>query len=81
MTWEALLQIIESEAGEECADRIAQRARQELPGVRITIKKYPTITAKLVDSVAPGKPKEAAKRLGVHQSTIYRVLNKHRMVR
>ncbi len=74
MTWGALLDLIADEVGREAANRIEDRARRELGGLRVTISVRKHITKQTINEVAPGKPKEAAKRLGVHPSTIYRRL-------
>lgn len=79
MSWAALLEIIRREAGDELMARIEARARQEMGGTRITIGKKPLITQSRIDAVSPGKPKEAAKQLGVHYSTIYRALNRRQI--
>lgn len=81
MTWEVLVAIIADEAGSETAERIEERARIELGGLRITIAKRKPITVETIDAVAPGRPKEAAKALGVHPRTIYRVLQRDRIIR
>ena len=73
MSWAALLTLIAEEVGQDAADRIEQRARKELAGVRLTIAARPTVTQKKIDA-DPGKPREAAKRIGVHYSTVYRRL-------
>ena len=74
MSWGQLLDLIAEEAGNDMAERIEDRARRELGGLRITISVKKHVTKKIIDRVAPGKPKEAAKRLGVHPATIYRRL-------
>ncbi len=74
MSWPDLLNLIAQEAGNQVAAKIENRARKEMGGVRLTISVKPVITMQKIDAVAPGKPKEAAKILGVHQSTIYRRL-------
>lgn len=76
MSWEALILLIADEVGKDAASRIEDRARHELGGQRITIRKTKIVNTKVIDSVAAGKPKEAAQKLGVHISTVYRALNK-----
>ena len=76
MTWVALVELIAQEVGEDVAARIEDRARAELGGERITILKRKIITQQRIDAAAAGKPKEAAKKLGVHYSTIYRTINR-----
>jgi hypothetical protein len=81
MSWQALIDIIVEEAGTDMAAKIIKRARLELGGLRITINKRATITAAMVDEVAPGKPKEAARHLGVHPATVYRALHRKPLIR
>lgn len=81
MSWPALLDLIADEVGREVATRIERRAREEFGGLRITIAKRPVITPTDIDAAAPGRPKEAAKLLGVHHSTIYRTLQRGRIIR
>lgn len=76
MSWQALLALIAEEVGDELAARIEERARTEMPAARIFICKRKVITPARAERAAPGKPKEAAKKLGVHYSTIYRALKK-----
>ncbi len=73
MSWADLLTLITEEVGQDAADRIEQRARKELAGVRLTIAARPTVTQPKLDQ-SPGKPRQAAKRIGVHPSTVYRRL-------
>jgi len=81
MSWQALVDIITQEAGADMAARIVKRAKLELGGLRITVGKRAVITAEMVDEVAPGKPREAAKHLGVHPATVYRALQKRILIR
>lgn len=81
MTWQALLALIEAEAGKDVASRIAKRAEYELAGVRLTITSRRPITAEQIDAVAPGRPLKAARALGVHHSTVYRALLRKRLLR
>lgn len=74
--WFDLLAIITELAGPEAAGRIDRRARIELGGLRVTVGARGPLTREDVDAVAHGRPKEAAKRLGVHQSTVYRALRR-----
>lgn len=76
MTWLTLLDIISEEVGQEAAAKIEERARREMGGERITIKKRRQITLELINETAPGKPKEAARKLGVSHSTVYRALRR-----
>ena len=76
MTWRALVSIIAEEAGEDAASRIEDRARELFGGKQLFVRKKKIINVKRIDSAASGKPKEAAKKLDVHYSTVYRVLNR-----
>lgn len=81
MSWTELMGIIRDEAGEELADRLEARFRRELAGVRLTVCARAKLTADEVDKVAPGDPKKAARKLGVHFTTVYRALNRDRIIR
>ncbi len=70
MSWADLVALIAEEVGQDAADRIANRARVELGGQRITVGQRPLIT----DEHLKDPPKKAAKRVGVHISTVYRRL-------
>lgn len=81
MSWKILIDLIIEEVGQDAAMRIENRARVELGGLRVTVAKRRPITVETIDAVAPGRPKEAAKALGVHPRTIYRVLQRDRIIR
>lgn len=74
MSWSDLLRLITEEVGSDAALRIEERARQEMGGTRLTISVTPVVTPDKINRTAPGKPREAAKRIGVHYSTVYRRL-------
>lgn len=76
-----MLELIAEEAGAQVAARIEARARVVFGGMRFTVSKRKAVTPELIDAIAPGKPKEAAKALGVHPTTVYRVLQRPRLVR
>jgi hypothetical protein len=76
MCWADLIALIEEEAGAEVAARIEDRARVELGGLRVTIHKRKALTVHDIDRVAPGRPKEAARRLNVSIATVYRALRR-----
>jgi hypothetical protein len=78
MSWQALLAIIADEVGAEACARISRRAGLELQAVKITIGARIPLTAAEAEAAAPGRPQLAAKRLGVHHTTIYRLLKKER---
>lgn len=81
MSWAALLELIADELGREAAARVQERARVELAGVRLTISQRIHITPEMIDAVAPGRPKDAARELGVHPVTVYRALKRPRLIR
>lgn len=81
MSWADIIDIIKQEAGEKLARRIAERIRAEYGGTRITISKRPMITIEQIEQIAPGRPKEAARQLGVHPTTVYRAIQRTRIVR
>ena len=81
MSWGAVLDIIAETEGAEVARRVDSAVRAQLRGVRLTIPARESVTIEQIDAVAPGKPKQAAAALGVHQSTVYRVLQRRRIVR
>jgi len=81
MSWAALLDLIRAEAGEDLADRIEARCRRELAGVRITVCARIPLNGQDVHAVAPGRPQEAAKILGVQVSTVYRAIHRDRIIR
>jgi hypothetical protein len=81
MSWVALLDLIRAEAGEDLAARIEARCRRELAGVRITVCARVPLNGQDVHAVAPGKPQEAAKILGVDVSTAYRAVWRSRIIR
>lgn len=82
MTWAILFELICDEAGPDAARRIEDRARLEMGGQRITVCPRKPVTARDIHNMAPGKPARAAKKLGIHKSTAYRVLKrKERIIR
>jgi len=81
MTWEAILSVIEDEVGATQARRIEERVKREFGGIRVRITKRARITRETIDATAPGQPREAARKLGVSPSTIYRTLRRSRLVR
>jgi hypothetical protein len=76
MSWPDLMRLIRDEVGDEAASRIEERARFELGGLRITVLKRKEITSHDIDRVAPGRPKEAARKLQVSVATVYRTLRR-----
>lgn len=76
MSWGALLALIADELGPEAAARIDDRARAEMGGVRLTITLRPRLDPRVADEIAPGRPRDAARMLGVHPATVYRALRR-----
>jgi transcriptional regulator of acetoin/glycerol metabolism len=74
MTWPAILDLIAQEAGAEVAARIEERVRYEYGGMAVYIRRTQEITRHDLDAAAPGRPKEAARKLGIHPATAYRIL-------
>jgi transcriptional regulator of acetoin/glycerol metabolism len=81
MTWATIVDLIRDEAGHDLGERIIRRLVMELRGTRITVGARCALTAAAVDAAAPGKPKEAARRLGVDVSTVYRAVWRSRIIR
>jgi len=81
MSWAGLLDLIADELGADAAHRVQVRAQREMLGERLTITARFTVRREQVDEAAPGRPREAAKVLGVHPSTAYRALRRHPYVR
>jgi len=76
MSWPDLLDLIAAEVGQEAAARIAARARLEMGGLRITIGARVPIDPQVIEAAAPGRPRKAAKILGIDPSTAYRALRR-----
>jgi hypothetical protein len=81
MTWQALVEIITAESGADTASRIVARAKLELEGVRLTVCARSPLTREQVEAAAPGRPREAARILGVHPETVYRLIRRRPLVR
>jgi len=79
--WWALLELIAEEVGTDAAYRIEQRARYELGGARVTVSVKPWTPPERLEEIAPGKPKQAAKKLGIGVSTAYRRIRKPLTIR
>lgn len=82
--WHDLIAIIRSEAGPEVAGRIETEVRFRLGGARLTIPavgRAPPVTEDAIrQALASHKwhVADAARALGVHHSTVYRVLSRRR---
>jgi hypothetical protein len=73
MSFRLLLRIVEAEVGEEAAKRIERRARAELAPVNIYVGTRERLTAEDVRRADPD-PRKAARKLGVHFTTAYRLI-------
>lgn len=76
MSWNALLELLAAEVGQDAALRFERRARMELGGVRVTVGVRPWLPADLIDAAAPGRPREAARKLGISPQTAYQRLRR-----
>jgi hypothetical protein len=76
MSWSALMEIISREAGSDLAKVIDRLARAELGGARIYVPARALITAQAAHEAAPFHPREAARVLQVHPTTVYRALRR-----
>ncbi len=74
MKWYELLTLISEEVGADAARRIEDRARLELGGTRLTVGIRRRITREDVVAAAPGRVREAARRLHISPTTAYRRL-------
>lgn len=81
MTWAAVLEVIAQEAGQEIALRIEERVRDEFGGTNLYIRQQRSVTREELEQLAPGKPREAARKMNIHPSTAYRILRRERIVR
>lgn len=81
MSWPTLLAILTDLAGPEIAAEFDVRARYELQGERVTVGARQAVTAEEAEAAAPGRVAEAAKRLGVHRTTVYRALKRGTVIR
>jgi len=76
MSWAQFIDILIEECGPQLAARVEARANAELGGVRLTVSVKRRITPEQVVEAAPGRPKQAARKLGIHPSTAYRLIKK-----
>ena len=76
MSWPELLAVLVEAVGQTEADRVASVIRFRLGGTRISIPSKRRVTCEQAEQAAPGKPQEAARKLGVHPSTVYRLLQR-----
>lgn len=78
MSWSAVVELLRGELGPEIAGRVDQIVRRAFRGTRLTIPSRVEVTTEAAVSAAPGRPQEAARKLGVHPSTVYRMLRAKR---
>jgi len=79
MSWARILEIIKEEVSDPACERIANKVLKEFGGCRVTITDRRKIDFKEAESVSPGKPKEIARALGVHPSTVYRAIKRGKL--
>ncbi len=73
-----MVELLRGELGPEIAGRVDQIVRRAFRGTRLTIPSRVEVTTEAAVSAAPGRPQEAARKLGVHPSTVYRMLRARR---
>ena len=76
MSWPELVAILAEAVGPAEAERVASVIRAKLGGCRLTVPTRRHVTPQEAEQAAPGKPREAARKLGVHPSTVYRLLQR-----
>ena len=81
MSWLDFLSMVEEEAGRDVAARIEERASIEFGGLTLYVRSTRKLTRTEVESIAPGRPKEAARKLGIHPATAYRIMRRERVIR
>lgn len=77
MSWQLFVALVADEVGEESAERIQERARIALGGLRLMIPKRKTLTREQAMTEmrrSSGRVDLAAKRAGVSKATMYRRL-------
>jgi transcriptional regulator of acetoin/glycerol metabolism len=78
MSWSAVVEALAHELGPEVASHVDRIVRRAFRGTRLTIPARAAVTPEQAAAVAPGRPREAARKLGVHPSTVYRILRARR---
>lgn len=79
MTWAAVLEAVADELGPDIAAAVDRVVRARLRGLRLTIPvRRQMLSPDMVHDAAPYQPRQAAKKLGVHPSTVYRLLRVRR---
>lgn len=68
------MRIVAEVAGQDVASSVCERAKLELQGVRVTVGARMQITREMVERAAPGRPTEAARRLGISRTSAYRAI-------
>jgi hypothetical protein len=82
MSWSTIMEVLLRELGAPDARRIEGLLIEHCAGVRLTVpKRRPLPTPEEIEALAPGRPREAAKSLDVHPTTIYRALRVRRLIR
>lgn len=81
MSWHDVLEVAVEILGEDAAADFEAACADRLAGSHCYIPQRKRLTRSDVDAVSPGRPKEAARQLGVHQSTVYRAIHRTRVIR
>lgn len=74
MSWSALIELISRQVGADMAGVIDRLARAELGGARIYVPSRVPVTWQTAHEAAPFHPRQAARILKVHPTTVYRAL-------
>jgi hypothetical protein len=78
VSWKALIECLERRLGPKVAALVDEAVREEFGGDRLYIPSRKPITPEAAHDAAPHEPRKAAAMLGVHPTTIYRVLRVRR---
>jgi hypothetical protein len=82
MSWGTVMEVLLCELGAPDAHRIERLLIDQCGGMRLTVpKRLPLPSPAEIEAMAPGRPREAAKSLDVHPTTIYRALRVRRLIR
>jgi hypothetical protein len=78
VSWAALIDCLERRLGPKVAALVDEAVREEFGGDRLYIPSRKPITPEAAHQAAPDQPRKAAAALGVHPTTIYRILKVRR---
>ena len=71
MTWPVIMEILTESVGKSVARDIEKQVIDALKAKTIYIPTKQKVYAEEIEEAAPGKPAEAAKKLGIPRSTAY----------